>query len=214
MKPGYFFYVVQTSKYAIKHYFCSLFRMSYVRNLKRIPQKTKLILMAGNPRSGSTWQYNLVRLALMQAGYKVYASDVGKYIPSTKADYHIVKLHLIDIPLIKKAHLIFNSSRDFEGIKRSFRRIYGYYKEKEIVRNFLLWMEWEKYSNYDMSYGEFMSNKMKVIEDIINTLKLKNLDKKKLLEEMDSLRNPSGKDFSKGRDPVTLLHPNHISSKK
>ena len=77
----------------------------------------KIILATGVRRTGSTWQYNVIRLALIEAGYEVYGN--GEYDCTIKADYYIIHIHGYDDELRKKAWKIFTTVRDFEGIKKS-----------------------------------------------------------------------------------------------
>ena len=77
-----------------------------------------LLLCAGFPRSGSTWLFNVMRVALQQAGMPTYAAWIDDYDEQNPAPVHLVKVHDRS-PLIEEAAAIFVSTRDLRDVAAS-----------------------------------------------------------------------------------------------
>jgi hypothetical protein len=80
----------------------------------------QILLCAGFPRSGSTWLFNGMRLALEQAGVPHYAAWIVDYDAADPAPVHVVKVHDVD-PLLARASGVFVSSRDLRDVIASLR---------------------------------------------------------------------------------------------
>ena len=52
-----------------------------------------VILIAGMPRSGSTWQFNAARLILNRKHPAIFSGWCADYDPATKEPVHLVKVH-------------------------------------------------------------------------------------------------------------------------
>lgn len=72
----------------------------------------RIILAAGATGSGSTWLYNAIRYAFLNAGHAVYGVFATAYEPDVKAEVHVVKIHDFDREWAKKANHIFITQRD------------------------------------------------------------------------------------------------------
>jgi len=161
----------------------------------------KLILITGITRSGSTWQYNIVRLALELTGHDVYGCWIGDYDPDNKSEYHIVKIHVYNDKLRKKAWKIFTTIREFDGIEKSLKRM-GWYKGKTPIEHaFSNWWKWAMYANHITHYRYISGNTE--ASEIIDQLKVDYPDS--LMSELEKLKLPEKGSY----DKVTLLHPNH-----
>jgi len=89
-------------------------------------------------RSGSTWQYNVIRLALARSGYKVYACWNKDYDPQAAEgmDYAVVKVHTFQKKWAGNSDMIFTTIRIAKEIKASFARIGTPQDDKWIKRMF------------------------------------------------------------------------------
>lgn len=177
--------------------------------------KAKLILVTGMPRSGSTWQYNVIRLALKEGGYKVHILNTSCGTPLTEADYCILSVHKYNFILYKtaryvsKAYKIFTSVREFKGIRKSLERIGSKYKKGGIRHSFKEWVNWAICADYIMSYTDMIGSKLNIVKTIIKELEL-DVNPQLILKKVEKLRPPKSGKFSEKFDPLTLLHPNHI----
>lgn len=79
-----------------------------------------LLLCAGFPRSGSTWLFNVMRIALLQAKVPIYASWIEDYEAANPAPVHLVKVHDV-CPLLDEADAVFVSTRDLRDVAASRR---------------------------------------------------------------------------------------------
>ena len=163
----------------------------------------KKIIISGLPRSGSTWQYNIVRIALIHAGYSVYGSWVGDYDFLNKSEYHIIKTHSLN-KNIQEAWKIFTSVREFKGVKESLQRIGWYESDKKIISSYHKWTECCIVADYIMSYSDMILNKLSITKNIINILGL-SVCPVKVLNEVKGLNLPQVY-----YDKITLLHHNHF----
>ncbi len=77
------------------------------------------ILCAGMPRSGSTWQYNAVRILLRRAGRDFYGAWFRNYDHENPSPYHVIKTHYFHPSLIQEGALVLTSRRDLRDIAAS-----------------------------------------------------------------------------------------------
>lgn len=173
----------------------------------------KLILTTGVRRTGSTWQYNVIRLALIEAGYNVYGN--GEYHPKIDADYYIIHIHGYDDELRKKAWKIFTTIRDFEGIRESLKRMGWEKSDDNIMKYITEWSLWWRWACHITNFNELMSNgllenELIAIYDIIMELNIM-ADANVVQKQLHLLKPPAIGEYAKtgGYHPVTLLHPNH-----
>lgn len=168
---------------------------------KRSSKEMKLILITGAPRSGSTWQYNVVRLALRQAGHTVYGAWVDDYDESVEAEYHIVKIHGYDNELRKKAYKIFTSIRNFKGIKQSLKRMGWYKTDAHVIGYMAKWLLWWPSADCITNFENISLDETARI--IVNlNLDVRALD---IFDDMIDVTPPKKGEY----DKVTLLHPRH-----
>src|SRR3954454_11133001 len=83
----------------------------------------KVILCAGPSRSGSTWQYNIIRLLTKAAYGESYGAWVLDYDPANPAPAHVVKIH--DPQHLGKLvpNAIVTGHRDLRDVLASARRM-------------------------------------------------------------------------------------------
>ena len=167
---------------------------------------SKLIVIAGIKRSGSTWLYNAVRLCLLHAGKTVHIAGDGQFFQADcKADYQIVKKHPFDKQLADAADYVFTSDRDDEGIRASWERFSGEVLTDEKLAMWRKWLDqWKPYSTGDMQFYDVCNLKV-----VIDLAKILDVDlHSNVIREIDAVRPPTDKDY----DPETLLFKNHITS--
>jgi len=176
----------------------------------------KLILSAGLYRSGSTWQFNAIRLILKNSGVSYYSCWEQDYNPDNPAKYHLVKVHRFRKTLFNSANYVFTSFRDLDEIKVSmFRRAqlnprpefknetrYNY-----ISIYILDLLKYQSKSNYLLWFPHIKGQPKEEIKGMADVLGL-DVDPRKINIELKTMKVPE-----EGFDPVTLLHSNHITNK-
>lgn len=172
----------------------------------------KIVLAAGMMRSGSTWQYNVIRLALAEAGCKVYGCWIGDYDPKNAEgmDYVVMKTHAFHKKWAARADMIFTTIRVAKEIRASFERIGSDQNEKAIKKIFKSHAAWMAISDHITEYSNI--DKLAPIEigRIISSLGLEGRVCKDVVMDAMNIQQPDQGTFG-AYDPVTLLHPNHIS---
>lgn len=165
----------------------------------------RTILITGVPRSGSTWQYNVVRLALEQAGHTVYGAWKPDYDVYNKSEYHIIKIHGYDAELAKKAWQIFTSIRNPFDIVTSLQRRGTLINKGRLQKYIDDWSKWWMVANY---ITEFRS--VGTQGEVWNILKELGIACKILpiVDAVNKLKPPTTGAYD-DYDKVTLLHPNH-----
>lgn len=170
---------------------------------------SKLIVIAGIKRSGSTWMYNAVRLILKHAGYTVHIAGDGQYYqPDCKADYQIVKKHPYDPKLAAAADYVFTSDRDDEGIRASWERFSGERLTDEKLATWRDWLKaWQKHTCCDVFFTAILQAPLCPVVGLMDALAVDS-DLRVISNELEAIRPPTDKDY----DPETLLFRNHITS--
>ena len=179
----------------------------------------KIIGICGIYRSGSTWQFNVVKRILHVMGYTTSQCNnpwLENAYESDK-DYHIIKTHHHFPELEEKAWKIFTSNRKQDEIIKSWERI------KELNPTFIQELnidecqaelaKWDLVSNHKTWFGALATEGGKITEirniahalDIILELG----DAKEIYTFVEGIKTPES-----GFDEETLLFYNHISAKK
>lgn len=155
-----------------------------------------LILGAcGTWRSGSTAQYNMIRLICDEAG----------------VEYELIKSHVADRKLYREATAIFTTDRDMDEIKESlkaFGRVSLREGNPNYKRTFVYAYKqlkfWKSHhNNLHQEYEDIIGNTKECIRQIAEHLKLE-VDVDKVYEKFLEVKPPKDK-----YDPVTKLFPNH-----
>lgn len=174
--------------------------------------KPLIIAIAGIKRSGSTVQYNLVRIALEMAGYDVTAYG-HNYRPAgnpQEGEAHLIKRHPFDKFIAETADHIFLTDRPDEEILGSLERFNGRKPDPARItgmrKHFFKWEEYSYIPIYD--YKMWQENKILYVACIINHLGLHNdVKTSDILKEFNNIKPPET-----GQDPKTLMFSNHITS--
>jgi hypothetical protein len=168
---------------------------------------TMKIVCAGCHRSGSTWLYNAVRL-IMESKNEVYACFVTEYDPENKSQVHVIKTHNWHKSLEENADKIFTTKRDLRDIAASAIRR-GLIEEEDAIsylRKVIKkeYMPWKSHSDLEIVYEDLIINKNLQIQNIAKVLKV-TVKPNDIHQKIENLPIPEV------FDPLTQLHPNHIT---
>jgi len=170
-----------------------------------------IIVSAGMHRSGSTWLYNVLRYIYILDQKEVHGCFIKHYDYSRKEDIHVVKIHSFDKKLADSGNFVFLTRRDLRDIIASaIRRKLIVEDGKSVITylNNVLYREylpWKEYLSLEIIYENLIQNKISVIEKIIKILKV-NVKSVDVFEKVEELK-VTGK-----FNPITHLHPNHITN--
>jgi len=169
------------------------------------------IVCAGCHRSGSTWVYNAVRLIMESKKKSVYACFATEYDPENKSEVHVIKTHNWQEFLEENADKVFTTRRDLRDIAASaIRRELIEEKDAISYLNRVLkkeYIPWKPFSDLEIIYEDLIRNKKLQIVYIAKILNM-TVCAGKIHEQIESL--PIPETF----DPLTQLHPNHITDGK
>lgn len=157
------------------------------------------IVIAGIKRSGSTVQFNLVRLALIEAGHSVSTQTYG-------SGTNIYKTHPFRRDLAEHADFILLTDRDNKDIQASLDRFYlskDEYKPLKVMRGWL--NRWKQYPHLIQSYYLWESDPLEFTKQIIEYTGL-DVNPEIVLNKFNKIEPPK-----KGYDPETFLFHNHIT---
>lgn len=169
-----------------------------------------IVVIAGIKRSGSTVQYNLVRLALEQAGWTVHGQG-QIYNPRTFKHGKVcdlVKIHPFRAKIAARADHIFLTNRNPQEIKESLDRFNDtdtpWERFFRLYKDLISWSLRTDTKHY-FTYEQWMNNPDAFAERIVKVLGVK-ADPKKVLAEFNKISPPDN-----GQDPITLMYSNHIT---
>lgn len=177
-----------------------------------------VVLVAGVPRSGSTWVYNATRYLFEQGSAKVYSSWVGDYSPEEHQEcpIHIVKLHTPE-QLKNDYDIVITTNRPLKDRLASLVRMGWLAADEEKIRSSAvgqvkLERYWARLSDLEVSFNEINEDPVNAVLKIASatgvscTLEQAN----DIAGKLSQMRVPD----SDQPDPVTLIHPRHIATKK
>lgn len=172
----------------------------------------RVVLIAGVPRSGSTWCYNAVRLVLTAAGEDVEAGWCRDLEGEPRARWRVVKAHGPDEVSGLKPHLTFTTRRPLAECIAS-RQNMGWqsFGEEAVVeaarRQRALYAYWKARSDLEIDFGDICDKPHDAVGAVSGSLGVTGIDLAPVLLELSDLRQPPAGSY----DPETLLHPNHIN---
>lgn len=156
-----------------------------------------LVVIAGKKRSGSTAQYNLVRLVL-ETQYEVNTIATPEQVEEGKVN--LLKYHRFTKSLYNKAHFVFTTDRDTDEIVESCKA-FGIKFEGQKWNTWL--KRWGNHPNaYHMDYKDIVNAPEFCIMYISHALGIK-VDVDEILEKFLAIK-PKDE-----YDPKTMLFPNH-----
>lgn len=177
------------------------------------------IVTAGMYRSGTTYQFNVVRV-IMELSYgkeNVYSCWCDDYKKSGK-QIEIVKAHKARRDVLRDADVIVSTNRSEEGIKASMKRRAEFLKDnpdprfsaeanlskfKEFMEHGKWWME---RANFIQDFDRIKNDTRNLIADYLVLFNVSNVTVDEVIKELEAIKPPE-KDY----DPVTLLHVGHIT---
>eukprot|EP00854_Cymbomonas_tetramitiformis_P020469 gene20469-24525_t len=168
-------------------------------------------------RSGSTWQFNVLRTVLEQAlGETVPTfhghSDRLEEILSFQRDFsraHVVKIHQYVPRLHQNVDFVFTSHRDLRDVALSYFKMQSSLPKghpwdfPQFVRFFNHYLQWVPYATYDMHYEHMKRDQAAIVGEIVKRLGLTGcVDVAEVVEAVEQSR----KDTKRNWDPVTAYH--------
>lgn len=163
-------------------------------------------------RSGSTWLFNVVRLAMIHAGKAPLV--LSSIDPESDAKFEasgnvILKTHIWKHSY-QIADWIFASHRDLRDVVASHHRKFGSTPSIAVANEaFGRYLPFTFFSAYDMRYETMMSDQKAEMENIIRLIGLQ-CDSDNVLSELLALKFNKAMDGSE-QDSVNFLHPGHIT---
>lgn len=166
-----------------------------------------IVTVSGIKRSGSTLQYNIVRLILIEMGYHVtICGDHFIDRPLRNNEVDLIKIHPFDRKLANAADHIFLTMRNKHEIRKSMCNFYGIMPTWDEIEDMQEHLNlWTKGNNAHLiHYDTFKDDKSLLIEFVKHVLGAK-VDSKKILKQFNEISLPET-----GQDEETLFFHNHI----
>lgn len=175
----------------------------------------KIISVVGTTQSGSTMVFNLIRICLINAGFKVDSCFITNYEENDynkSADYLIIKCHEYSEKLFEISSQIFLPVRDVRDCVISWKHRYSRNEKmsfdeliKHMSKNIDLFNIWLKPTTIILKYEDYVIDKNKYIDNLLEKLGLdkNSIDLEKIFTELDSIHNGENcieTDFLQGND--------------
>ncbi|MFO7562462.1 MAG: hypothetical protein R6X02_07450 [Enhygromyxa sp.] len=187
--------------------------MSTPEESEEVPE---YIIAAGAYRSGSTWLYNALRLALELAGREVYGSFYDlTYDSENQARFHVIKVHRFEEEVLEASRLVFTSIRDPRDIAASAVRRGLIEPTVEAVESFVEeavvdgFERWRPHATMVLRYEQLAAGGstqyLRQILEALAPFDVGSVSPEQLEQRLDALR--PGAQY----DRTTLLWPNHIT---
>ncbi len=174
--------------------------------------KKKIILVAGVPRSGSTWLFNAVRRLLETSGMEPHAAWFSDWNRSNSSPTHLVKVHSPE-DVDFQPDLVLTTFRPTQDCLASLVRMGWLKSDAEAIRN--RWVShkrlheyWKQRSSLETSYQEIICLPKIALTRIATLLgiPLDCSEYERIAEELKGMKAPvEGAKYN----PTTLMHPGH-----
>lgn len=181
--------------------------------------KNFTVVIAGVPRSGSTWLYNATRLLLEENGHTVYARWKAEYDPNTQdgSDFHVVKVHAPEDLSFPYDHIL-TTNREIIDRLASLIRMNWLKQDAQAVhaameRNAKLYDFWNKRTDHETDFDMICKSPEKAIFRIASSLKVP-CNARVAATVHEKLENLDIPEDGESPDLVTQLHPGHRSDGK
>jgi hypothetical protein len=169
------------------------------------------VLVAGVPRSGSTWLFNASRLLLQTRFPQIHAVWVTDYVPTDSSPCHLVKVHRpVEVPFAPA--IVLTSRRDLaESIASRIRMGWLEDTPDAIVRaahkHRALYNHWHARSHFEADYAAMLDAPAAVIGELARSLGVAVSAERiaSIAADLAAMTAPDGGRY----DPITLLHPKH-----
>ena len=171
----------------------------------------RICLVAGVPRSGSTWAFNAARRLLELSGTALQAAWIADYRPEDPAPVHLVKAHKPE-EVTFTPDIVLTTRRRPEACLASLIRMGWLKNEPEAIRRSWAWhhrlyAHWQARSDLEIAYGEITGAPEAALDRLaaVLDLSLPPGATAAVAAELAALQAPGTGHY----DPVTLLHPGH-----
>jgi hypothetical protein len=177
-----------------------------------------IYLATGMHRSGSTWQFNALRLLLEHAGQAPTAGAWPERATLVQAANSVIKLHRPDEELAAQTAMIFTCHRDLRDLVASHHRMFGRSalppEAAGVLRPIMeSYTYWSTLAVYDMPYEQMIADKPAELGRLATALGLApGLDFAAISAEIDALRFESSREMPGGYDAATMLFDGHITN--
>lgn len=173
-----------------------------------------LYLIAGMNRSGSTWLFNATRLLLRHAGAPDLAAGwIDDRDALLQHQTPLIKVHLYDPTLLRQPFVVLTSHRDLRDVAASMARKFAIEPTMDMVHfYFEQYRLWADHAQFDMRYETMRADPLAEVHRVAAALDVP-LDlatAQRIVAEIDASTNAIQAD-SRGYDPVSLLHDQHIT---
>lgn len=173
-----------------------------------------IVLVAGMPRSGSTWLFNAANLVLNLKFNKVCATWITDYDQTANEPCHLVKAHRAEQVNFKPT-IILTSRRPLAECIASSVRMGWLKNDPHAIANAIklqqqLYMYWHSMSHYEVNFADMLASPDNVIAELGKKLGVSMTPEASsaIASKLHNLTPPEGS-VDRRYDPVTLLHPNH-----
>lgn len=177
-----------------------------------------IYLATGIHRSGSTWQYNALRLLLEHAGISVVAGGWPERATLRQAANCVIKLHRPDEELTALSPVIVTSHRDLRDVVASHYRAFGGHEtpvSASVILDPILesYTYWSERAVYDMNYELMIADRQAELARLSTALELApELDFVAIAAEIEALAFNPVHQAPGGYDTVTMLFDGHITN--
>lgn len=197
--------------------------MSYARKIYNYANRSawylnhfglkRIIYSAGIPRSGSTLLYNILRTILIKKfGDDLTYGWIGDAETMQKSKINLIKTHEVNRIDYWRAYQTFFTYRDIRDVLVSRYRMFNKKPTYKIAKYHITNIELaKKRANLVLKYEDMLSDRLKQIPIILETLKI-DLDPEWVLIQLPDPKKVTLKnDYHHEK---TLLHANHITGTK
>jgi hypothetical protein len=143
-----------------------------------LPHYDRLIVAAGMPRSGSTWQFNAIKSVLKTSGRTVFGGwprDIARFANDTCDDL-LIKVHAPEPHLGSLSPIIFTSHRDLRDVAASALEVGVVSSKRDLPIRVSYWRDgheyWSQRAALDIGYADIIRQPRSVIEAIAAKLGL------------------------------------------
>ncbi|MFN3955451.1 MAG: hypothetical protein ACK4LQ_13445 [Pararhodobacter sp.] len=173
------------------------------------------MVIAGVPRSGSTWLFNATRLLIEASGSTLHSAWVADYRPAdhAEADFHLVKLHQ-PAELSFACHCLLTTRRDAVSQLASLLRMGWLAPDGEVIRTRAcelrgLYEFWAARSDLEIAYDQICDQPELALQRVQAQIGLgsRGTDLSRVFDGLNRLKPPDTGRY----DPLTLLHPGHAA---
>jgi hypothetical protein len=171
------------------------------------------IICAGPPRSGSTWQFNAVRMLIAETGQSCYGAWIEDYDQTRSEAVHIVKTHDV-IPMTGTVVTCYRDIRDVVASARRMGWLSGRRAEVDAyLQNYTARLStWSAQAVHVMRYETMKADPPAEAVRLARALglELSSAQIENACRRVSELTPPQSGPY----DSVTMLHARHIGSRE